>query len=93
MFFWARLFLQMPGKAGNIHELQLAVKAFPEDLAKLYNSILAKIMDTAETEMAKKAVRVLGWIAFARRPLKSHELQYGLILHHGNIRICRETKP
>lgn len=93
MFLWAHLVLQMLENAGNINELQLAVKGFPKDLAKLYNSILAKIVEAADTDTTKKVVRILGWIAFSKRPLKANELQYGLILHHGNTRICRETKP
>jgi hypothetical protein len=93
MFLWARLVLRMLEVASSIHELKLAVRAFPKDLEKLYTSILTRITQAAGPSNVEKVIRVLGWISFAKRPLKGHELQYGLILHAENTKTCAETKP
>lgn len=93
MFLWVRLVLSMLEVAGNIDEIQHVVKVFPTDLEKLYIKMLQRITQSAGSSNATKVIRILEWISFAKRPLKIHELQYGLVLHSENTRICAETKP
>lgn len=76
-------------EASNIQELQYAVRSFPKDLEELYNKILNKI---TQSTGSLKAVRTLNWIAFAKRPLKGHELQTGLLVHGEYTIIYAKTK-
>ena len=93
MFLWVRLVLLSLEDACSIQELNMAVTAFPNELAKVYNQILQSIRTRVRPSDYDRVLRILGWMAFAKRPLKLHELQYGAILYSNNTIIDRETKP
>jgi hypothetical protein len=93
MFLWVRLVLMSLENAFNIQELRGAIETFPSELGKLYGQIMQMIRARITTRDYDKVLRVLGWMAFAKRPLKAYELQYGAILHLENTIISHETKP
>ena len=93
MFLWVRLVLSSLEHACSIHELGAAVNAFPNELARVYGRILELIRFRLRREDYDRVLRILGWIAFAKRPLRVYELQYAAILHLDTTVIDYETKP
>jgi hypothetical protein len=93
MFLWARLVLMALEDASNMKELKDMARTFPKDFENVYSQILANIRQRVGVGQYDKVLRILGWVAFAKRRIKSHELQWGLVLHHHNTQINAETKP
>jgi len=93
MFLWVHLVVRALEAAHSIQELRKAVDTFPEGLEECYNRILERIKETSNLKNHQKALRVLRWISFARRPLKTYELQWGITLYDGNTMLTPETKP
>ena len=93
MFLWVSLILIKLEDADTIGELHEAVDLLPKQLGKIYQQILQKIEDKLSVKEFNKVLRVLGWIAFVRRSVKSYEIEYGAILCPTNTTLSHETKP
>ncbi|KAF2103370.1 hypothetical protein NA57DRAFT_72345 [Rhizodiscina lignyota] len=93
MFLWVRLVLGILERADSLHSLKLAVASFPRELGDVYGRILEDMRSCLAPAEYEKALRVLAWITFAKRPLRTYELQHGVTLHAGNTRFDHETRP
>ena len=93
MFLWVRLVLQSLDEASNIQELESAVDAFPTELADVYGRIVEMIRSRVELTVFDRVIRILGWISYAKRPLRAFELQYGATIHLESTTIDNDTKP
>ena len=93
MFLWVRLVLQSLEAAPNIQELKSAVEGFPTELAKVYGRILELIRARVMSADYDRVLRILGWISFAKRPLRAYEVQYGAIVHLESTVLDHETRP
>lgn len=56
-----------------------------------YENILTRLQSRGDEYQRLRAERILGWLAFARRPLKAWEICDGLVFHEGEI-LNEETK-
>ncbi|KAK7413801.1 hypothetical protein QQX98_007294 [Neonectria punicea] len=76
MFLYARLVLDY--LSHNIFyscdEIQASVNQLPEKLTDFYRKILTQILVTLDPRSVSRIKSVLGWVAFARRPLRKMEL-------------------
>ncbi|KAF2231650.1 hypothetical protein EV356DRAFT_535325 [Viridothelium virens] len=93
MFLWVRLILTTLERADSIRALNNAVSSLPRELGDVYHRILLDIRSQCTTEECARAFRVLSWITFAKRPLRSYELQHGVTLHTENTEFDFETRP
>lgn len=56
-----------------------------------YENILTRLRSRGDEKQQLRAERILGWLAFACRPLKAWEICDGLVFHEGKI-LNEETK-
>ena len=55
----------------------MALETLPNELNDTYDEVLKRILTQGEEDV-KLAKRVLGWLLYAKRPLKTRELQHAL---------------
>lgn len=84
MFLWVRLVLSTFEDVHNFQELCAAVENLPKGLDEAYGRIIERIRKNPSESNRDKIIRILEWIAFSHRPLKTHELLDGITLHRGN---------
>ncbi|KAI1173029.1 hypothetical protein F4777DRAFT_601066 [Nemania sp. FL0916] len=77
MFLWAKLVLDSLFEVDSLRELHQAITSMPEELPELYTKILR---DLTKDCRADRVMKILAWLAFARRPLKRHELLHGVTI-------------
>ena len=93
MFLWVRLILITLEDADSVRDLHEAVDLLPKQLGEIYDQIIRKLKEKMSERDFQKVVRALSWIAFAKRSLKSYELEYGAIICPANDTVSHETKP
>ncbi|KAK2031757.1 hypothetical protein LX32DRAFT_257615 [Colletotrichum zoysiae] len=80
MFLWARLVLNY--LVNNLfvrkYEVMDAVNTLPRELSEFYGQILTKIISHFDRRSVSRLQSILGWIAFAKRPLRKAELRSAL---------------
>ena len=84
MFLWARLMISTLDDAHSFEELEDTMAKLPKGLDGAYAKIIGNFKARLSDVNMNKATRILEWIAFARRPLRTHELLDGITLHAGN---------
>ncbi len=67
--------------ARTIKEIKLALKSMPRELNELYEQTLKRIQTQAGNDGAL-GMRILSWIAHAKRPLSVEELRHGLAVEY-----------
>ncbi|KAK6537155.1 hypothetical protein TWF694_011352 [Orbilia ellipsospora] len=86
MFLWARLVLDYI--ASNMfykrEEITAAIKTLPRELSKFYERMFLSIISSFDMRSKKRLAEILGWVAFAKRPLRKFELQSALSFSAGN---------
>ncbi|KAH7360362.1 NACHT domain protein [Rhexocercosporidium sp. MPI-PUGE-AT-0058] len=86
MFLWARLVLDYV--ATNIfhsrHEITDAINTLPRELSQFYERILTNTMANFDPRSVERMRQILGWIAFAKRPLRKSEFRSALSFSIGN---------
>ncbi|KAK4207806.1 hypothetical protein QBC37DRAFT_444263 [Rhypophila decipiens] len=80
MFLWAKLVLNyieanMLFKQSEVIE---AVNVLPRELSDFYGRILTQLLATFDKRSVTRLESILGWIAFAKRPLRRAELRSAL---------------
>jgi hypothetical protein len=75
MFLWAKLVLDSLSEVDSIRELHTAITSMPRELPQLYTKIVETLAKDGRTD---KVMRILAWLALAKRPLKRHELIHGV---------------
>ncbi|KAK2729879.1 nacht domain protein [Colletotrichum kahawae] len=80
MFLWARLVLNFLTNNMFVRkrEVMEAVDALPHELSDFYAQILAKIISHFDQRSVFRLQSIMGWIAFAKRPLRKAELRSAL---------------
>ncbi|KAF1982150.1 hypothetical protein K402DRAFT_397887 [Aulographum hederae CBS 113979] len=81
MFLWADLVLSVLEELYSIDEMKDAVETLPADLESLYERILERWKDRPNVSTS---YRIFNWLTYATRPIRKHELQQGIGLHHHN---------
>ncbi|KAK3324555.1 hypothetical protein B0T19DRAFT_232555 [Cercophora scortea] len=85
MFLWARLVLEY--LKNNIffsrEEMLEAVDALPRKLSDFYERVLNQVTDGFEEQSIRRLKLILGWVAFAKRPLRAFELRSALAFSSG----------
>ncbi|KAF2108444.1 hypothetical protein BDV96DRAFT_636736 [Lophiotrema nucula] len=74
MFLWVRLVLDtLEDEVFSIHDLKAAVQVLPTSLEDFYERILVRVTSPHKPNR-DKALQILQWVAFARRPVRSCEI-------------------
>ncbi|RGP69068.1 nacht domain-containing [Fusarium longipes] len=91
MFLYARLVVDY--LASNVFfsgdEMKESVNQLPQELAEFYQRILSQILSRLDPRSVDRIRCVLGWIAFAKRPLKKTELLSAVTFSSGDIQVSR----
>ncbi|KAI0543263.1 hypothetical protein GGR58DRAFT_519395 [Xylaria digitata] len=89
MFLYARLILDY--LANNIFirstQIKSAVNDLPEKLSDFYKQILSQILAHLNPQSVELVRSMLGWVAFARRPLKRVEFLSAMAFSEGDYSI------
>lgn len=82
MFLWAALMIKDLKSKSSVYEIQDALRALPEGLDKMYESILRRLHRSLKPSPKELGLRVLQWVVCATRPLRLQELEEALKLEH-----------
>jgi hypothetical protein len=77
MMLWVKLVLDALSDVDTLRELYDAITAMPRELSKLYKRILTAICGEKghnKADRSDRTMRILGWLVYAKRPLKKHEI-------------------
>ena len=80
MFLWARLVLEYLTTNMFVRksEVMESVDMLPRKLSDFYGQILAQLMSHFDNRSVSRLQSIMGWIAFAKRPLRKAELRAAL---------------
>ncbi|CAK7222536.1 hypothetical protein SEUCBS140593_004932 [Sporothrix eucalyptigena] len=91
MFLYARLVLDYI--ASNLfytrQELFDSVSLLPAELASFYRSVFLRMLNNLDARSVDRVRCILGWVAFAKRPLKKLEFMSAVTFSQGNPAIDR----
>ncbi|KAF1954513.1 hypothetical protein CC80DRAFT_517458 [Byssothecium circinans] len=95
MFLYARLVLDYlsTNLFFNGNELKKSIETLPETVTEFYQNILTQMVVNLDARSKERITSVLGWIAFAKRPLRRLELlsalafSPGFLQSHSNV-VC-----
>ena len=82
MFLWVALMIKDLKSKSSVYEIQDALRALPEGLDKMYESILRRLHRSLKPSPKELCLRVLRWVVCATRPLKLKELEEALKLEY-----------
>ncbi|KAH8652845.1 hypothetical protein BGZ61DRAFT_500804 [Ilyonectria robusta] len=80
MFLWARLVLEYLTTNMFVKKTEVmdAVDTLPRKLSEFYGQILTQLISHFDKRSVTRLQSILGWIAFAKRPLRKAELRSAL---------------
>ncbi|KAH6681085.1 hypothetical protein F5X68DRAFT_263435 [Plectosphaerella plurivora] len=86
MFLWARLVLNYISSNLIYHgnEIENAIKVLPKELQKFYERILLQTISNFDKQSVERLTSMLGWIVYAKRPLKKIEIQSAITFSSGD---------
>ncbi|KAG4432894.1 hypothetical protein IFR05_011612 [Cadophora sp. M221] len=84
MFLMARLYLDTLTTKTTRRKIKSALDNLPEGLDSIYDELMERIKLQNPRDHADLAIRVLGWIFFAVRPLTVQEVQHALAIEEGD---------
>lgn len=76
----------------TLRKVKAALSCLPEQLDRTYDEVLHRIV-AQDTDEAVLALKVLGWIHHAVRPLGTRELQQALAVEPGDVRFDEDGVP
>ena len=76
----------------TLRKVKAALGSLPEQLDRTYDEVLHRIV-AQDTDEAVLALKVLGWIHHAVRPLGTRELQHALAVEPGDVRFDEDGVP
>ncbi|KAL5313042.1 hypothetical protein ACEPPN_019469 [Leptodophora sp. 'Broadleaf-Isolate-01'] len=89
MFLWARLVIDY--LATNIfhscHEITAAIDTLPHKLSEFYERILTNTIANFDPRSVDRMRQILGWIAFAKPPLRKSEFRSALSFSAGDPKV------
>ncbi|KAK0477564.1 hypothetical protein IW261DRAFT_1338430 [Armillaria novae-zelandiae] len=83
MFLLAHMHMESLSRTTNVKSLRTELEELPRNLWDAYDKTLKRI-NLQDEESRTLALRVFGWIAFAKRPLTVLELRYALAVEPGS---------
>ncbi|KAK0724039.1 hypothetical protein B0H67DRAFT_640615 [Lasiosphaeris hirsuta] len=80
MFLWARLVLEYLSTNMFLAKCEVmgAVEELPRELSEFYSQILTQLISHFNDRSVARLQSILGWIAFAKRPLRRAEMRSAL---------------
>ncbi|KAM7211075.1 hypothetical protein V8F06_013542 [Rhypophila decipiens] len=80
MFLWAKLVLNYLATNMFLRKSEVieAVDVLPRELSDFYGRILTQLLANFDNRSVTRLQSILGWIAFAKRPLRRAELRFAL---------------
>ncbi|KAG4441376.1 hypothetical protein IFR05_003133 [Cadophora sp. M221] len=93
MFLWVRLVISELSDRESAYELRKAAHNLPQGLHRAYRRILDRVQSEYSAYSSKKAILILQWMACSFRPLKTFEIQDGLVFAAPDCLLNDETKP
>ncbi|KAH7343012.1 hypothetical protein BKA65DRAFT_587311 [Rhexocercosporidium sp. MPI-PUGE-AT-0058] len=92
MFLWVRLVISELSDRESAYELRKAAHNLPQGLHEAYRRILDRIQSDYSTYSSEKAILILQWMACSFRPLKTFEIQDGLVFATSDCVLNDDTK-
>ncbi|KAM0804719.1 hypothetical protein BDR22DRAFT_799687 [Usnea florida] len=92
MFLLARLHLDSLLAKTTLRKMKKALGTLPEELDRTYDQVMQRIQ-AQTTDHAVLALKVLGWIHHAARPLSTLELQHALAVEPGDAQFDEDGIP
>ena len=91
-FLLAQLQMDSIAHKTDRRAVRRALENLPSDINIMYNEVMARIeaQNPDDRELAK---RVLSWVSYARRPLRTIELQHALAVEEGNTAFGFDALP
>ncbi|KAI1413342.1 hypothetical protein F5Y13DRAFT_198613 [Hypoxylon sp. FL1857] len=74
-------------------KIKNALETLPEGLDSIYEELMARIKLQNPRDHADLAIRVLGWIFYAARPLTVIEVQHALAIEQGDTHLDQDGIP
>lgn len=74
----------------TLEDFESGVKTLPKDLSQVYDGALQRIRDQNEKKFGF-AIKAMGWLVFAKRPLTIAELQHAVATKPGSVDIKDHT--
>ncbi|KAL7928629.1 hypothetical protein V8C35DRAFT_317810 [Trichoderma chlorosporum] len=84
MFLMARLYLDTLVTKTTRRKIKSALETLPEGLDSIYEELMNRVKLQNPQDHAELAMRVLGWIFYAARPLTVIEVQNALAIERGD---------
>lgn len=95
MFLYARLVLDYV--TSNIfyspEEIRESINQLPPSLTDFYQTIMAQMIKGLDARSVNRVKMILGWVSFAKRPLKKLELLSAVTFGQGNPEVDRLIPP
>ena len=76
----------------TLRKVKAALSSLPEELDRTYDQVLQRI-HAKGTDHAVLALKVLGWMRYAARPLGARELQHALAVEPGDAQFDEDGIP
>lgn len=92
MILWVRLIVSSIENVHSVYELRRVVESLPKGLEEIYARIVAHLRINLPSNDFLKAMKLLGCVAFAMRPMKTHELADSVALILPPHRLDGQTK-
>ncbi len=91
MFLWVRLVTAMLTQLMSEAEIEQAIDQLPDGLDEAYGLILSRIRSLGSISR-DRVFKVLFWLCTAYRPVTTHEVADGTILHTGQRELSKRTR-
>ena len=91
-FLLARLHLDSLVAKTTLRKVKAALSSLPEELDRTYDQVLQRI-HAQGTDHAALALKVLGWMRYAARPLSTRELQHAVAVEPDDAQFDEDGIP
>lgn len=89
----ARLYLDSLVTKVTRRKIKSALESLPEGLDQIYDEVMRRIKLQSPRDHAELAIKVLGWIFYAVKPLTVKEIQYALAIEPEDTQLDEDGIP
>ncbi|KAF3067912.1 26S proteasome non-ATPase regulatory subunit 10 [Trichoderma lentiforme] len=93
MFLMARLYLDTLVTKTTRRKIKTALETLPEGLDSIYDELMIRIKLQNPKDHAELAMKVIGWIFYAARPLTVTEMQHALAIEQDDTYLDEDGIP